>query len=155
MVESKRAQKSRQVFLDRSLVLHLLLSGVASSVKHMSDYQRAVVARTIGNAIYDLPCVWSGWQSQGLLDAKAVNPKQKKCQEHYIPRQVAGAQIVSHMLRYGGISLSFLRTRLDIYRQVHWTTSEENMRLVAFQKVGVFVDSHTAYAQAGITLIKL
>lgn len=98
---------------------------------------------------------WSGYKSQALLDEEAKNPKTKKCGEHYYPRQVSGWRIVEHMIRYKGISKHKLFEMLDIFNTIHYTTAEENTRLVPYQKYGTFISPEHSYKMADITLVRV
>lgn len=141
--------------VEKAEVLFHLLSGVRTKVQSMSYTELNILARTIGNSLFDMSPIWSGYKSRALIAAEKVNPKVKKCAEHYYPRQVAGWRIVEHILRYKGITKSKLFDLLEVFNQVHYTTSDENTRLVPFQKYGVFVSPEHSYKQAGVELVKV
>lgn len=136
-------------------VLFQILCGVKTSIAKMSYYELNVLARTVGNALFDMTPTWSGFKSQGLLDAEQQNPKTKKCAEHFYPRQVSGWRIVEHLIQYRGISKKKLFEMISVFIKVHYTTSEENTRLVPYQKVGVFISPEHSYQMANITLVKV
>ena len=141
--------------IDKVDVLFHLLVGVKDKVRKMSYSELNILARNIGNALFDMTAVWSGYKSQALLDAEALDPKTKKCSEHFYPRQVAGWRIVEHMIRYGGIKKAKLIEYVLCFNRVHYTTSDENNALVQFQKYGVFTTPEHAYEQAGVVLVKV
>lgn len=136
-------------------VLYRLLLGVKDHVKKMSYYELNVLARTIGNSLFDMNATWSGYKSKELIAAEAINPKAKKCAEHFYPRQVAGWRIVEHIIRYGSISKQKLIEMINVFCQVHYTTSDENSRLVPFQKYGIFISPEHSYREANVELVKV
>ena len=136
-------------------VLWMMLKGVAADIPKLCPQEKNVVARMISNSIFDMRTKWSGMESQALIDARSKNPKTTKCPEHYYPRQVAGARILQHIERYGGISKNKLDEFLDVFTRVHYTTSEENQLLKPYQKVDTFISPEHSYEAAGITLVKV
>ena len=150
-----REQKAQEAQTRRVKVLHLLLSGIAPCVKELSDEEKHTIARMVGNSIFDMRPIWSGYESQALVDAKARGDKITRCPEHYYPRQVAGKRIVDHIARFKGISRNKLEEFLDIFCRVHYTTSEENIRLKPFQKTDTFISPEHSYESANITLVKV
>lgn len=147
MLKGKNIQKAD--------VLYRLLIGVKDHVQKMSYYELNVLARTIGNSLFDMSAIWSGYKSKELIKAEASNPKAKKCAEHFYPRQVSGWRIVEHMIRYRGISKSKLIQLIEVFTQVHYTTPEENTRLVPYQKYGVFISPEHSYKEANVELVKV
>ena len=96
MLKGKNKNKAR--------VLFDLLSGVRYKVRGMNYDELNILARTIGNSLFDMTPIWSGYKSEELIKQEAMDPKTKKVAEHFYPRQVAGWRIVEHLLRYSGIS---------------------------------------------------
>lgn len=141
--------------IQKADVLYRLLSGIRTHVRTMTYYELNVLARTIGNSLFDMSATWSGYKSQELLDLEAVDPKAKKCAEHFYPRQVSGWRIVEHMIRYGSISKPKLIDLIKVFTQVHYTTATENSRLVPYQKYGVFISPEHSYKQANVDLVKV
>lgn len=124
-------------------------------IRNLSYYELNVLARTIGNSLFDMSATWSGYKSQELIDQEAIDPKAKKCAEHFYPRQVSGWRVVEHMVRYGSISKSKLIEMIEVFTQVHYTTPAENTRLVPYQKYGVFISPEHSYKQAAVDLVKV
>jgi len=141
--------------IQKADVLYRLLSGIRTHVRTMSYYELNVLARTIGNSLFDMSATWSGYKSHDLVAEELINPKTKKCAEHFYPRQVSGWRIVEHMIRYGSISKSKLIEMIEVFTQVHYTTPAENTRLVPFQKYGVFISPEHSYKQANVDLVKV
>ena len=136
-------------------VLYHLLNGVKDKVGKMSYDELNILARTIGNSLFDMTAKWSGYKSKELIAQEKKDPSTKKCAEHFYPRQVAGWYIVQHLVRYKGMSKAKLIDFIMMFNQIHYTTSEENTRLVPFQKSGIFTTPEHAYKQAGVELIKV
>lgn len=136
-------------------MLWMTLQGIAKDLPKLSQPEKHVLARMVSNSIYDMRFIWSGMESQALVDAKAKDPKTKRCAEHFYPRQLAGSRILQHVERYGGISQKKLKEFLDIFCKVHYTTSEENIKLKAYQKVDTFISPEQSYASAGIALVQV
>ena len=121
----------------------------------MSYEELNILARTIGNSLFDMSYTWSGYKSKALLQEEAINPKAKKCAEHFYPRQVAGWRIVEHLIRYKGISKGKLHEMLAIFTQVHYTTATENLSLKPYQKYGTFISPEHSYQHANSELVKI
>lgn len=136
-------------------VLFHLLQGVKDKARKMSYEELNILARTIGNSLFDMNATWSGYKSKELLAQEIIDPKTKKCAEHFYPRQVAGWRIVEHIVRYGSISKKKLIEMIEVFIQVHYTTSDENTRLVPYQKYGAFISPEHSYKQAGVELVKV
>lgn len=147
-----REQKSKETHERKVKVLHLMLVGIVDELNKLSHAEKNVISRMISNSIFDMRVIWSGKYSQALVDALITNSKTQKCAEHYYPRQVAGQRILQHMERYRGISLKKLKEFLDVFTQVHYTTSQENQLLKPYQKVDTFISPEHSYQMAGITL---
>ena len=111
-------------------------------------------ARSVGNDIHDLPSVWTGYESEASIASKGKNGYTHS-NEHFYPRQYAGAQIVKHIIEHQGIGFTKLLELLDKFRQVHRVTPTENRSLMKYQAVESFVDPETSYDQAGIKLVKV
>ena len=136
-------------------VLHAILDGLKGKLHKMDNDQRNLVARMIGNSIFDMRVLWSGFESEELIRRRANGEKIKRCPEHFFPRQVAGKRIVDHVCRFKGISINKLREYLEVFCQVHYTTSEENVSLKPYQKTDTFISPEHSYQSAGIKLIKV
>lgn len=147
MLKGRNVQKAE--------VLYQLLNGVKGKIPLMSYAEMNILARTIGNSLFDMTATWSGYKSQALLDAEALNPDTKKCSEHYYPRQLAGWRIIEHILRYKGIKKPKLIDLILVFNRIHYTTPAENTALVPFQKYGIFTTPEHAYKQAGVVLVKV
>lgn len=136
-------------------VLHNLLSGVAKYVPNMGYDELNVLARTVGNSLFDMTPTWSGYKSKGLIEAEMKDPKVKKCPEHFYPRQVAGWKIIEHVMQNKGIARRKLFEYVKEYIQVHYTLPEENTRLVPYQRQGVFISPEVSYKLANVELVKV
>lgn len=147
MLKGRNVQKAE--------VLYHLLSGVKDRLHKMSYDQLNILARTIGNSLFDMTAAWSGYKSKALIAAELLDPSTKKVAEHFYPRQVAGWRIIEHIMRYRGITKLKLEELIIAFNQVHYTTAAENTKLVPYQKYGVFVSPEHAYKQAGVELIQV
>lgn len=105
----------------------------------MTNEEFARHARDLGNTIHDLPYRWTGYETQASIDSKG------RCKEHFYPRQWAGCQIMTFIFENEGITFTELRRFFDIFRQVHYTTSDENRRLMPLQEAATFTDWKEAY----------
>lgn len=141
--------------IEKANVLYHLLCGVKDKAFKMSYTELNILARTVGNSLFDMHPTWSGYMSKQLVNELAIDPSTKKCAEHYYPRQVAGWRIVEHIMRYRGIKKAKLISLLIIFNQVHYTTAAENTALVPFQKYGTFTTPEYSYAAAGIELVQV
>ena len=113
------------------------------------------LARDISNSLYDATHKPTGMVSIEALQQFGFQ-KSKYTSEHFYARQGACEYIIEQMYEKGD-SFTFLHfvEILSKIRQVHWTTSDENMRLIPFQKANkntVFDWEHT-YVNAGILLV--
>ena len=147
MLKGRNIQKAR--------VLYDIITGVKGKIPLMRLDELNILARTIGNALFDMTPSWSGYKSEELIRQEEIDPKTKKVAEHYYPRQVAGWRIIEHVARYKGISRPQLERMIESFNRIHYTTAEENTRLVPFQKYGVFTTPEDSYRQAGIVLVKV
>lgn len=148
-----REERAAATHARRVKVLHTILDGLRTTLPSMDEEEKNLVARMIGNSIYDMRVNWSGYESKALIEARARNPKTTRCPEHFYPRQVAGKRIVEHICRFNGISMKKLQEFLDVYCQVHYTTSEENVSLKPYQKTDTFISPEHSYQMAGIELV--
>lgn len=139
----------------KAIVLHSLLTGIAKQVPTMKYDELNILARTVGNALFDMTHTWSGFKSKRLIEAEQSNPKTKKCPEHFYPRQVAGWRIIEHLIQYRGISRKKLFEYVSVFTQVHYTLPEENTKLIPYQKHGVFISPEHSYKLAEIELVKV
>lgn len=114
-----------------------------------------VLARTVGNNLFDMTHTWSGFKSRKLIEAEQLSIKVKKCPEHFYPRQVAGWRIVEHIVRYKGISKKKLCEYIKVFTQVHYTLPEENTKLIPYQKYGVFISPEHSYKLAEVELVQV
>lgn len=151
----KKTLTNQQKQEKKEAMLLLTLQGIAKDVSSLDPFEKNVISRMISNSIFDMRVIWSGYESSELIAQRQAGLKPQRCAEHYFPRQVAGKRILDHVERYGGISKKKLSQYLDIFCRVHYTTSEENTKLRAFQKTDTFISPEHSYQQAGITLIKV
>lgn len=150
-----REERAQATNARKVKVLHAVLDGIKDKLPSMDEDERNLVARMIGNSIFDMRCVWSGYESKGLIAARVQNKKATRCPEHFFPRQVAGKRIVEHIIRFRGLSIKKLQEYLDVFCQVHYTTSEENVRLKPYQKTDTFISAEHSYAMASIELVQV
>jgi len=115
-----------------------------------SETERAFMETTVGAAIFYLPSN-KALHFTGLISEK-VAMGGKSSQEHLYPRKVSGRALLSNP---PATFDEFVDECNGKYLRYNLTTSEENKRLIPFQKVDVFVTPMEAYACADIKLVQL
>jgi len=105
-------------------------------------------ARDLGNTIYDLPALWTGYRTKDAIK------KGEKVKEHFYPRQWSGYAILEYIFASKGISPTRMRRFFDVFRQVHYTTSEENQKLRDLQDSQVFADWRQPYKERCSPLVQ-
>lgn len=112
--------------------------------------------RSIGNNIFDLPDVFTGYESAASIKMRNMVPYYKPCLEHFNPRQWNGERLSATICEYieRGDELTFQVWAHMVHKScfVHKVTPEENQRLVEFQKSHLFAGPTESYNQAGIEL---
>ena len=109
--------------------------------------------RHIGNALHDMPRVWTGFCSVSALAEIEKYGISSKTNEHFVPRQYAGQNIVEQAARTKVYSMEDMANSLMEVTRVHWVTAEENSRLQQYQGADVFTDWKSTYAKANIELV--
>jgi len=110
------------------------------------------VFQSIRQGIYDLKPIYSGYASVEAI--KKYNGKIKKmCKEHYNGRAMCARKIIEYIKFSNVVNLSYLVNYIKKSSMVHYTTSEENNRLVKFQNKPGY-NWEEAYKAAGIILVK-
>lgn len=125
----------------RVLELHREFAHLWEYADEMTEEGFNVHARQLGNAIYDLPFLWTGYQSQESLETG------DKTNEHFYPRLLAGQQILKFIFEHGGIMMHELRSFFEVFRQVHYTTVNENQKLKKVQDTKTFTDWQSTYKE--------
>ena len=115
-----------------------------------SETERAFMETTVGAAIFYLPTV-KVVHFTGMVSEEVARGG-KSSQEHLYPRKVSGRALLSNP---PATFDEFVEVCNDKYLRYNLTTSEENKRLIPFQKVDVFVSPMEAYACADIKLVQL
>ena len=112
--------------------------------------------RLIGNAIHDMPHMWTGLESVESLDARKNKTGYVPTDEHFYPRQFAGEFIISEAIRDSeNFTTKKLAELLFKFCRVHKVTREENRRLERHQKADTFTCPKLSYTQAEIVLEKV
>lgn len=129
--------------------LAAMFKDAASSAKSIPENDSA---RHIGVTLYEAPTIRSGWVSASLIDDYGFRSKQC-CEEHFNSRQQAGRTLVS-MFGQASLTKQVLSDKVDMYRQVHLVSSEENIRLSPIQngKNTRNLSPTEQYKMAGIVL---
>jgi hypothetical protein len=154
----ERTAKNRQFVIE--CVYTSTIAGIVHTINKIGTDNVTVHmmnkwGRNIGNSMYDIKAIWSGYISlelKALVDAGAKLNK-VKCNEHYHSRQLSGENIIRHIMQYGGISREKFTDMINLYTQVHYVTSAENIALRPSQKKGVFVSWHHAYNNHNVKLV--
>lgn len=112
------------------------------------------VARFIGGTIYELPFKFTGMVSSTLID---INGHRSKIytREHFYSRQQSGRIIIEQYIN-GTLDYRHLLMLLDMFRQVHYVTAQENTRLTPFQNKPEYrhLSWEEQYALAKVVLVK-
>lgn len=109
-------------------------------------------SRVIGNTIFEMKPRYSGFTSEAALLAKFNDKEFLWCNDHMIPRQVAGETLVNGVISLSRVDESRLREDLWKFTAVNRVTSAENMKLMVIQKKDGFVSVERLYNEAGIKL---
>jgi hypothetical protein len=108
-----------------------------------------ITINALRNVLFDLPCIYSGYTSQ-----EAINRKYKRSQmtvEHYHSRQRSARSIVYMAMR--GAPVDALADEIREACKVHYTTKEENLALIPYQRADDY-DWREAYKACNIILVK-
>ena len=109
------------------------------------DGVMAVHIRDLSNLMYEIPPRWTGYTSEDALQSK------NRVKEHFYPRRWAGHIIINYIIENKGITKEKFREFFEIFRQIHYTTQQENIKLKEFQEPEVFTDWKSAYEKAGVS----
>jgi hypothetical protein len=137
-------------------VLEKLIVNSAEIYNEATDSQKALIATTIGAAIFYLSTgkqLYSGKISEKAYEALRHNPKTKLTKDHCFPRKKAGEELLTlhyEKIRDGHVHLIDLY--LEEYGKYNFVLPEENKALIKFQKTAEF---RNAYQEAGIHLIEM
>jgi hypothetical protein len=116
-------------------------------------------ARGIGNDIYELSVIRSGFISKGAIRAVASGDQKYPTEEHYYNRQGAGTFILNYVKRQmqkkRPINKSYIIRWLNMFRMVHLVSAEENRLLDQYTRKNKndFGNWKKAYEAVGIELI--
>lgn len=114
------------------------------------------LGRFIGTNLYEFPFLFSGYESKESLIRREWDKRYRPTDEHFYPRQIAGEIIVVHIMLNQYIEFNELLNYVNVFRQVHKVTPEENNKLVySGQKSSEFISPEVCYQNAGIELIKV
>jgi hypothetical protein len=131
-IEGMRAQKHRQLTVNRMIFIRLL-----------------------GQMLYEAPKLHTGLVSIRLVEQKLKNFGTKGCLEHHQSRQKGGNALVDLIDRAITTGTNPSRQQVRdialIYCQVHYTTAYENEQLRKHQRK---CSSEAAYRRANIQLIE-
>ncbi len=142
--------KSRVVFLQMKVAIQKL----ADDPKERAT-EWTVLCRQIGNFIFDISAIWTGYESEALTKLREEDPDVKECNEHFFPRQRAGEFIAKSYLHNDQMTLSRFYTLINRFRLTHKTTSDENDALRKAQRRNKSLFNwRKNYADAGVVLQK-
>lgn len=116
----------------------------------MSERELKKHARDLSNSIYDFPVLWTGHRTKASVGMKS----NERTKEHFYPRQWAGEIALDYFLTHPNIAPEELRVFVDVFRQVHYTTAEENRNLMKYQKEHGGHNWRESYAAACSELIQ-
>ena len=114
-------------------------------------------ARTLGQMLYDMPPLFSGYASSEMVRHKLASISTGKavriCKDHHHSRQKGGQALID-LIRTSALServpaYDTVCQIVDTYRQVHYVTATENNRLRFHQQL---CSSEAAYRRAGVIL---
>jgi hypothetical protein len=164
--EQKAAEKlaKKKTNVESTIIMRLMafygqyvLPSLVNTV--LTQLQVKARGRSIGNNIFDLPDVFTGYESEASIKMREMVEGYKPCMEHFNPRQWNGERISAIICEYieCGEVLTFFEWANIIHAScfVHKVTSEENQRLIEFQKSHLFEGPEASYEAAGIKLIKV
>lgn len=151
-------QKAQSVIIDRltSCYTHHVIPVMWNT--QIASRNNSVRGRNIGNSIFDLPSVFTGYESIASIKMRELHvSKYSPTLEHFKPRQWRGEQIAEMIctMIQNNSELTFHNFATEIYEScfVHKVTKEENLRLVEYQKSHKFISSEQSYHDAGIELV--
>lgn len=132
-----------------------------TSKREVSTDELYARGRTIANTVYDLKGIYSGMVSVAALlqryDRMVAKMAQKQWTgEHYVTRKEAGKQVLDWAVQHPdfvNVTFGELVEKLNEFRRVHYTTSEENQRLRKYQNSDEYATFEESYAAAGIVLV--
>ena len=123
---------------------------------HDPEHRINRFGRLIGNAIHDMPHIWTGMESRESIKMRMHSKKYNHTDEHFYPRKYAGETILTAAILYGEkFTMATLANLLFKFCHVHRVTGSENKLLERFQKTDVFNTPEEAYQLAGIELEKV
>ncbi len=132
-----------------------MIISAQSFYKSSSGSAKDFIETTIGAAIFYLPAgkaqCWSGMVSESL----AKNSSLDKVVEHQYPRKISAKNLLAVDWNKVDNPIEELKNLYYTkYGRFNYVTKEENSKLRAFQKEGVFVTPEEAYTKCNIQLVK-
>jgi hypothetical protein len=150
-----RLQKSEQRLGERCAVIAsmvLALKPIYDSVE-TTETQKALLETVVGAAIwylYQPRTLWTGRISEA---AHAALPLGNPTRDHEYPRKMAGRELF-RMTEKSISAEAILNLYLTKFGRFNLVTSDENKRLVKYQKGDQFVTAEMCYESAGIRLME-
>lgn len=141
----------------RLYVIYSILNECVVPLRELTPYMIAVYGRVVGNEIYELPPIYSGYASKQALIEKYLN-KTEWTKEHMWPRQMAGEALVQFVWNQSKhkkytICVDEMIDDLKDLTVVNYTTKNENMLLKPYQRKDSWVSPEYAYEMAKIELL--
>lgn len=111
-------------------------------------------ARIIGTLLYEMTPLHSGLISAECVQLRIKNGHSKKTNEHFMGRQKGGDECLKHVSSTMSVDPVAIKAIVDEYRQVHYTSAEENTKLkYTIDSIpGLEDDWKLAYRTVGIRL---
>lgn len=144
----------KQRLIERCETLSAVLKSLKVVYGAAGGHQRDFIETIIGAAIWYMPQadgMWSGLASAAAVEAAECG--NTVVRDHHYPRKIAARELfeLSDELLTCEELLVRYQHRYGVFSVV---TSEENRRLMKFQKAGVFTSPEASYEAAGIKLVK-
>ena len=135
------------------LVQHMLQ--LLNKPRSDPSYVESKIARQIGNLIYDLPHIKTGWVSRSLTRDGYRVRGMASTNEHFYSRQQAGIEII-RVWKTGRLTDDRLYRMLRKFCQVHVVTPAENLILRNIQNAEdtCRLPWRAQYKLAGISLVR-
>lgn len=115
-------------------------------------------ARSIANNIFDMDAIPSGFISKGCILALRNEIQKKKTPEHFHGRQECGVKILEYVHQQlsenNSLNAVAIMNLVDKYRQVHFTSADENNRLGSRAKQFPTESWQDRYTACGVELIE-
>lgn len=111
-------------------------------------------SRIIGTILYEMTPIHSGLISERCIRIRLQTGTSKKTDEHFMGRQQGGEKCLNSVLLSGTVDPQVIKGIVDTYRQVHYTSAEENTKLNSIIKAnpGFENDWRLPYRELGIKL---